>query len=193
MQTESSSIISYSGAPPRYDFGKSDSGAAPPGYVKATITDGPISGEERRPAGYDKPRRSKPSAAKLHSLAEHLQLALTEAKRLEEAVGSDDPQLAAIAGIDLQDQLRELWRLRDLRNDDWATIINNLQMANSRVDFEKFTLEMASAVRMIIESHLRPDVDNDDIRAATTLLERSHHFSTVYLTDDKAEPDVSPE
>jgi hypothetical protein len=51
--------------------------------------------------------------------------------------------------------------------------VSKLQVVTSKVEFEHFSAEMAMAVRMVIESHLRPDADNDDIRASTMLLERA--------------------
>ena len=107
-----------------------------------------------------------------HALAEHLEEALANAKGLE-AAASNDPQQASISGLDLRQSLHELWKLRHVRTNDWSTILNKLQVVTSKVEFEKFNPDMAMAVRMVIESHLRPDVDNNDVRAATILLERA--------------------
>ena len=99
--------------------------------------------------------------------------ALANAKQLELSAASADPEGAAIAGFDLRATLHQLWDLRFIRSDDWATIVNKLQVVTSSVDFERFTREMAMAVRMVIESHLGPDADNDDVQASTNLLERA--------------------
>lgn len=95
-------------------------------------------------------------------MAEHLEEALANAKGLE-AAASNDPQQASISGLDLRQSLHELWKLRHVRTNDWSTILNKLQVVTSKVEFEKFNPDMAMAVRMVIESHLRPDVDNNDV------------------------------
>ena len=92
----------------------------------------------------------------------------------------------AIAGLDFRATLRSLWRLRKARSDDWATIVNKLQMATSNTEFELFTLDMAAAVRMVIQTHLRPDADNDDVRASTVLLERAGLRPWKCIVDERA-------
>lgn len=149
-------------------------GARPAGYAHAAGTSDPLErSPEPRAATAQRPQAKRATTSDRHALAEHLADALSFAKDLETAAASCDQQGAAIAGLDLRNSLRALWKLRHVRSDDWATIVNKLQVVTSKVEFEQFTQDMAVAVRMSIESHLGPDVDNDDIRAVTILLERA--------------------
>lgn len=144
------------------------------GYAHASRTCDPVepSRQPHQSTG-QRPRTIKATVSDRHALAQHLSDALAFSKDLEASAASSDPQGAAIAGLDLRNSLRALWKLRHVRSDDWATVVNKLQVVTSQVEFEKFTRDMAMAVRMSIESHLRPDADNDDVRAVTLLLERA--------------------
>ena len=177
MPTETSYSTGFAGGVSSDQFNAAQSatcaGAAPFGYSVRAKTNDAAASVERQASGTAEASRKKPTTADRHALAEYLEDALTSSRDLEAAVLSADPKGAAIAGLDLRQSLRQLWRLRNVRSVDWATITNKLQVAISHVEFEQFTGDMANAVRMVIESHLGPDVDNDNVRAATVLLERN--------------------
>src|SRR5208337_478402 len=101
-------------------------------YVSNTGTNDPGTGKVQSPP--ERPHRKKriPVPEERHALAECLEEALTNAKGLE-AAASNDPEQAAISGLDLRQNLRELWQLRHIRTDDWSTIVNKLQVATSKV------------------------------------------------------------
>lgn len=126
-----------------------------------------------RPARPERPDiRKRPAIIDRQAVTAYVREALDYARRLEAAADSD-PMSAAIAGLELRDRVRELWKLRHVRGDDWATVVNKLQVAIMGANFEEFTRDMANAVRMVVESHLGPDADNDDVRASTLLLSRN--------------------
>jgi hypothetical protein len=157
---------------------------APPEYAswKPTNTFAQASPRKNRQSSADRPQIT---SADRHAIVEHLRDALSQAKAMELSAGSD-LEATAIAGLDFRASLRNLWRLRKARSDDWATIVNKLQMATSNTEFELFTLDMAAAVRMVVQTHLRPDVDNDDVRASTVLLERAGLRPWKCVMDEQA-------
>jgi hypothetical protein len=162
----------------------------PAEYVQAAGTNDPRDARVQNRSERNRGKQMTPtSSVDRHALAEHLAEAISHAQKLEAAVASDDPIEAGTSGMDLRKSLRELWSLRHVRSDDWQTILNKAQVVTSKVEFEKFNREMAMAVRMLVESHLRPDVDNDDVRATTLLLERAgfHPWKVLVNTNADAE------
>jgi hypothetical protein len=144
------------------------------GYSLETGTSEPsIRKESRAVQRQERHSTKRPTTHDRQALAEHLAEALSQATNLESAINSEDVFEASIVGLDLRESLRRLWRLRNIRSIDWATIVNKIQVAISNLKFEQFTPEMVTAIRMVVESHLRPDVDNEDVRAVTVLFERA--------------------
>lgn len=133
--------------------------------------------------------RPRPTSADRFRLHEVLANVLQQARTLENASSTGDILTAADAGIDLRASLRELWRLRAARSDEWATIVSKLQIVTSNVEFEFFTQEMAMAVRLVIQDYLSAHADNDDVRAATVLLERNGLNSWKCLAPEDADAD----
>ncbi len=75
------------------------------------------------------------------------------------------------AGFALTAKLDELWDLRDEREDDWGDLLNLLQGALAKEEFEKFSVQRCTAIRMIIADHLDSGcVDIDDIERSIRLL-----------------------
>jgi len=60
----------------------------------------------------------------------------------------------ASAGIGLVENLGELWRLRSVRQDDWGAMLNFVQAALSKEEFERFTLGQCQAVESILVTYL---------------------------------------
>jgi hypothetical protein len=173
MTQTTSEFAGISSPSPTMAFGESATGNAPSSYASSSVTSEP---ERPKQEGAAPHARRTPKTAVVNGrvrLAVCLRDALSLALTLEQAVATEDVEMAAIAGLDLRNSLRELWKCRAIRSDDWATVVNKLQIATSQVHFERFTSDMAVAVRMVIQSHLEPDADNDDVRASTTLLERA--------------------
>jgi hypothetical protein len=73
-----------------------------------------------------------------------------------------DPMALADAMSGLQASLRELWRLRKAREDEWADVLNFLQTALSGVVPEKLSVEQSQAVGRVIDEHLAAGVLTDD-------------------------------
>jgi len=76
-------------------------------------------------------------------------------------------------GFALQDTLAVLWELRSIRGDDWADLLNIVQGALQKEEFERFSADHCSAINEIVVNHLRPGAANDDdIERSIGLLRR---------------------
>ena len=89
-----------------------------------------------------------------YALREYLSDSLACVKRMLQAVETEEVMDLASAGIDLQDNLHELWQMRWLREDQWQTVLNFLQSALTQVEFENFNYNQCRAIERIIENYL---------------------------------------
>jgi hypothetical protein len=143
------------------------------GSKAATAQGGPAEVVEPRSSFPAPPRHRVAAPAERYALREYLNIVLAHAREVEQCAADDDPLCQAAAAIALTDTLHQLWALRHLRSDDWATIVNFLQAVTSHQEFETLTHEQCTGLRLVIERHLSPDVDGDDVGAAIVLLERA--------------------
>ena len=118
-------------------------------------------------------RRLDVTPAQRYAIKHYLADALAHALNMEEAASADDKMRLATEGVGLVNNLSDLWRLRRLRDDEWAEIINFLQAVLAKIEFEVLTHEQCTSLRLIIEGHLRPDANDDDVEATIGLLERA--------------------
>jgi hypothetical protein len=76
--------------------------------------------------------------------------------------------------FELRDTLQDLWAMRDEREDDWGDLLNLLQIALERDEYEDLTAVQCKAMRDVIADHLSVHtVDIDDIENSLRLLRRS--------------------
>lgn len=102
----------------------------------------------------------------------HLQRqASRKAAAMEEAARRGDPQDVALAGMEIIGVLREMWKLRNLRSDEWGMVLNYLQAALAAEVLEDFDATRSQAIRSIIERHLGPATNQDDVDSCLSLLE----------------------
>jgi hypothetical protein len=100
--------------------------------------------------------------AERYAIRRHLEGSRECVSQMEEAAAGDSPMAIATAGCALRQHLRELWRLRKAREDEWAEVLNFLQTALSREPFEKLTVEQCKIVGRVIEDHLALGAVSDD-------------------------------
>jgi hypothetical protein len=94
-----------------------------------------------------------------------------EACRLESRAKAGDLMELSNAGFRLGEILRELWELREEREDDWGDLLNILQGALAQEEFERFSVDQCRAIRSIIVDHLGSGaVDVDDLERSIRLL-----------------------
>ena len=75
------------------------------------------------------------------------------------------------AGFRLAHLLADLWELRDEREDDWSDLLNVLQAALAKEEFERFSPNQCYAIGVVISDHLAAGaVDIDDIERSIKLL-----------------------
>jgi hypothetical protein len=78
------------------------------------------------------------------------------------------------AGFGLKRSLDELWTIRRDREERWADLLNLLQGALAREEFERFSAEQCLAIKEVLADHLRPwTVDDDDIRTSLRIMRRA--------------------
>ena len=90
---------------------------------------------------------------------------------LQNAARDEDFMEATSAGVELTDTLSQLWRLRDGREEEFAEIVNMLQLALAKIDFESITVEQCGHLVEIVEKCLLSGlVDETEVRLTRTLL-----------------------
>ena len=89
-----------------------------------------------------------------YAIKRHLANAKYEAGHLLLHAEAGDPLSMALAAQQLKTHLRELWRLRKAKEDEWGEIVNMLQCAFRQVTPELLTLVQARAVRTVVRDHL---------------------------------------
>jgi len=101
------------------------------------------------------------------------QEAIQNVVSMEEAAKANQRMDLGLAGMNLYENLRELWRLRRSQSDEWKMILNFLQCALSKEVFEEFTVEQCRKLQIAIEKHLTPSAGEEDIQAVIDLLENA--------------------
>ncbi len=115
------------------------------------------------------PTRSDP--ARRDAIRRGLATAERLAREMEFSARVGDLMELSNAGFGLAAALGELWGLRGEREDDWGDLLNLLQGALAKEEFEKFSVQQCAAIRMIIADHLDAGrVDMDDIERSLRLL-----------------------
>ena len=93
------------------------------------------------------------------------------AHELERAVVTEDLMGLSNAGFALVQVLDELWAHRNKREADWGDLLNLLQGALAKDDFERYTAQQCTAIKEIISKHLAADeVTLHDIENSIQLL-----------------------
>jgi hypothetical protein len=137
-------------------------------YDKSGVLDPP------RNTTRPQPQRTTPSKfnpPRRDAVRRGLLLADRLAHELESCAQAGDLMELGNAGFALTAALNELWELRDEREGDWGDLLNLLQGALAKEEFEKYTVQQCTAVRMIIADHLGSGcVDLDDIERSLRLL-----------------------
>jgi hypothetical protein len=117
------------------------------------------------------PREAPTERPDRFALRQHLARANHLAARLADASQRDDPMEQAIVGSDLSDSLQALWKLRSLREQEWAEVVNFLQSALAQEEFERFTPGHCRAVRQVLADFLAGGaVDPEDVIRARLIL-----------------------
>jgi hypothetical protein len=77
-------------------------------------------------------------------------------------------------GFELSRCLDELWQFRNHRESNWGDLINLLQVALVKEEFEIYTEQRCSCLQEILQYHLKPNpVEDDDLRMTVRLLRRA--------------------
>lgn len=75
------------------------------------------------------------------------------------------------AGFALVAVLDDLWKLRGEREADWGDLLNLLQGALAKEEFERFSIQQCTAIKDLISKHLAADeVTLDDLENSIKLL-----------------------
>jgi hypothetical protein len=100
-----------------------------------------------------------------------VQRAIGCAGEMAEAARTGDPIGLSISGFELARVLQELWSLRDRREENWGDLLNILQGALAREEFETFAEDRCKLIGQVLADHLRPwKVEDEDLRSAIRLL-----------------------
>lgn len=116
-------------------------------------------------------RPSKNSASARYNIRQNAEKARAATSRLESAAREQDFMEATSAGGVLTDALGQLWQLRNYREPEFAEIINMLQLALAKVNFESLVPEQISAlVTLLDDCVLAGATDESEVRQARYLL-----------------------
>jgi hypothetical protein len=109
--------------------------------------------------------------AQRYAVGRHIETALREAGRMVEAAEHADLIGLGTAGLDLKDSLQELWKLRDVREDEWSAVVNFLQSALSKATIERFSSEQCSITCKVLKDYVAGGaVRDEDVMDARRLL-----------------------
>ena len=142
------------------------------GYALANSRNGQMS-ITRRPAGRQIPPNSRPASNT--SKSSRIALLLNKAKRLafemESYARSGELIDLSNCGFSLTSTLEDLWALRDSRESDWKDLLNLLQGALAKEEFERYSLQQCIAVQKVITEHLADGyIEIDDLERSVRLL-----------------------
>jgi len=99
---------------------------------------------EERPAS---PRTSSVKKKGKIAVREHIGRLIRQCKNVSEQLyQEDDEKERAILGAELDSILEQLWEHRKAREDDWAAILNILQVVLKGEDFESLSVEKREAL-----------------------------------------------
>lgn len=118
-------------------------------------------------------RQNAIDPAKRYAINEYLSEATRIAEQMEEASSGGEILNLVSFGMAITERLRSLWRLREYRTDDWATIVNFLQGILAGAEFEDFTQDQCTALRLVFQQNLHPDADENDVASSIVVLERA--------------------
>ena len=116
-------------------------------------------------------RPSTGSASARYNIRQCANDARAAATRLEDAAREGDFMEAATAGGLLTDALGQLWKLRSYRESEFAEIVNMLQLALAKVNFESLAPRQCLILGELLDNCvLAGAADESDVRHARQLL-----------------------
>ena len=130
-----------------------------------------------------------PRISQFYAVRKYSRDARDEAARMVRA--SKDGEIMEIAsqGLALMDSLQVLWGLRSVREDEWASLVNFLQAALSKEEFERFTEEQCETVHIIIANYLAAGlVRDDEVTKARCLLRKVGLDPWKAISKPKSQP-----
>jgi hypothetical protein len=171
---------SFSGA-----YGSAPTGEAPSPFALAPLP-------RRRDPSKGKPTTSPRRPELRTAFRAHWKAAVDAAVRMSEAAETRDPISLGIASDDLESSLKELWKLRAVRDIDWQTILNHAQgmlrqaFAERRV--ERLTPPQCRMIRHIVEDHLGPASKTaDELNEVLRLIEDAGFDPFCAISGDPSE------
>jgi hypothetical protein len=124
--------------------------------------------------GASPPGRPASNPARRDAVRRGVQKALREAEAMLAAAGEGELTRLSNKAFELRDTLQDLWALRDEREDDWGDLLNLLQIALEKDEYEGLTAIQCKAVKDVIADHLSVHTaDIDDIDSSARLLRRA--------------------
>lgn len=110
------------------------------------------------------PRQQTDKQAAMYALRVHIKRAGDAARRLTEAASEADVIALNSAGSDLEMELQKLWEHRAAREEEWSEILNFLQIALKKEQFETFDTETCKVVEAVVGDFLSGRlVDEEDV------------------------------
>jgi len=125
-----------------------------------------------------------------YAINRHLANAEQEANRLLEFATAEDSISLSLSAQQLKTHLRELWRLRKAREDEWAEVVNILQGAFRHAIPESISPAQAKVIYSIIRDHLALGyVDNTQPKRVRAMLDAADldPWGAIQLQDDTDE------
>jgi hypothetical protein len=127
----------------------------------------------KKPTLGDTPSSPQVAPAERYAIGHFCKRAIEAARRMKEAATSGDYMDLAEVGILLRDNLRELWKRRNLREEPWAEIVNLLQGSLASVELETLLPTQCETISKVVESYLGAGtVGEEDVSRARRELQR---------------------
>jgi len=123
-------------------------------------------------AGRPRPRKiTRESQVRRDAFRRGIHRAIADAKAMCDAAALGDATLLSNMGYMLRDTLQGLWDLRSEREEDWADILNTLQIVVEGSQLDDLTADQCRAIMAVIGEHLAlHEVDAENLEAATLTL-----------------------
>jgi len=109
-----------------------------------------------------------------YAIRKYVDDARQESLRMELAARQGDVMALACAGIALMGCLQELWAMRNVREEEWRSVVNFLQAALTKEEFERLSTEQCKTVHAIIVNYLGGGLLRDeDVLKARMMLRKA--------------------
>lgn len=149
--------------------------------ISSTFRRTSITGDDFTPATSTPKKSASIRLLRTHSLA-----AVNSTSDLVVARENDDFIAQFEHGNDLRKHLKVMWDNRQGRERKWGRLLNSLQTAIAKVEFDLISLDAANGILVVVEMLAHPVVEDEDILNAKRHLTEANLDHWAAISAEKA-------